>query len=523
MAIKPESILTGYPDIFSFESNKKINEQMEKGIAKIKFGNEQATGFFCEIPFPSKENMLPVIMLCNHIYNPEISKNETIEIQIKSESEIKKIDLNNRKFYTNKDYDITIIELKEKDNINYFLELDDLIMDDILKNEDKTCQYKDETVYAIQYPGGKLSVSYGIISDIYEIKKYNFNHLCCTRKGSSGSSILNTNNKLIGIHKAGFEENKGVKKNYNLGTFLNYPIKAFIRKYFPNFQSNTIKKNINIKVHNIKNNKNNMTLKEYCEKYNLDVIDNQHFDLNEKYIGNEGMEDLAKLNLEELIQLNVDNNNLSDINALGTIKCNRLKNLSLNKNDISDINIFANDIFFNLETLSLNNNNISDINILEKANFPKLKELDLSSNIIVDIKVLEKVTFPKLEELNLNKNKISDIEILSKINLESLKFLYLSGNKISNIKVLENFRFNKLKNLNLSQNNISDCKVVAKMKLKGSMRMNLEKNEISDIKPLDGIKFDKLTLILSENPIDTEKNEGLISNLKNNYIDKVIF
>ena len=43
-----------------------------------------------------------------------------LKYKLKSESEIKKIDLNKRKFYTDEDYDITIIELKEKDNINYF-------------------------------------------------------------------------------------------------------------------------------------------------------------------------------------------------------------------------------------------------------------------------------------------------------------------------------------------------------------------------------------------------------------------
>ena len=53
-------------------------------------------------------------------------------------------------------------------------------------------------------------------------KEYNFNHKCCTKGGSSGSPILNMNNKLIGIHK------EGIKNKYNKGLFLNYPIKEFI-------------------------------------------------------------------------------------------------------------------------------------------------------------------------------------------------------------------------------------------------------------------------------------------------------
>ena len=43
-----ESILTGYPNIISFECTKKIIKQMESNISKIKIGKEQGTGFFCK-------------------------------------------------------------------------------------------------------------------------------------------------------------------------------------------------------------------------------------------------------------------------------------------------------------------------------------------------------------------------------------------------------------------------------------------------------------------------------------------
>ena len=79
-------------------------------------------------------------------------------------------------------------------------------------------------MYIIQYPKGKLSVSYGVLDNIYEFKKYNFNHKCNTEGGSSGSPILNLKNKLIGIHKEGYNN------KYNKGTFLNYPIKEYIKK-----------------------------------------------------------------------------------------------------------------------------------------------------------------------------------------------------------------------------------------------------------------------------------------------------
>ena len=50
----------------------------------------------------------------------------------------------------------------------------------------KNKEYIDKTIYIIQYPENELSVSYGILNEIYEFEKYNFNHRCSTKCGSSG-------------------------------------------------------------------------------------------------------------------------------------------------------------------------------------------------------------------------------------------------------------------------------------------------------------------------------------------------
>ena len=147
-----EDILSGYPNVISYECTKKIIEQMEKNIFKIKIGDEQGTGFFCKIPYNNKI----VLMTNNHVIDENINE---INIKIKEEKESRIINLNNRIKYTNKEYDITIIEMNEKDNINNYLELDD----NIELNE----EYIDKTIYIIQYPEGELSVSYGILDNIY--------------------------------------------------------------------------------------------------------------------------------------------------------------------------------------------------------------------------------------------------------------------------------------------------------------------------------------------------------------------
>ena len=248
-----ENHLTGYPRVVSYECSKTIIDQMKKNICKMKIGKEQGTGFFCEIPFPNEDNLLKVLITNNHVINEQTlkKKDAVIPIDIEEEPNTKYLNLNNRIKYTSEKYDTTIIELKENDDIKNYLKLDDKIMEDIINSINKNDKYKDETVYIIQYPEGKLSASYGIIGNLCVDKKYDLLHKCSTNKGSSGSPILNIdNNKVIGIHK------KGVENKYNKGTFLNFPIKEFIQQNHKNVKEENKKdKNENKKKNENKENK----------------------------------------------------------------------------------------------------------------------------------------------------------------------------------------------------------------------------------------------------------------------------
>jgi len=260
-AIK-EKLLKERPSTISYESSEEILNQMNKKICKIKMKDgAQGTGFFCIIPFPNEDNFLPVLITNNHIINQQsLSKeNEIISLMIRNEQKVKVINLSNRKSYTNPDYDITIIELKQEDNIHNFLELDDNILNNILDNDDNDNSnqiYLKETLYILQYPEGKLSVSYGVLDTILIDKHFNFNHSCSTKSGSSGSPIINlSSNKIIGIHKEGLQSS-----NHNRGTFLNYPIRDFIKeKIKTNSKGSYNNKIINIgKINNIDNNNNDI-------------------------------------------------------------------------------------------------------------------------------------------------------------------------------------------------------------------------------------------------------------------------
>ena len=181
----------------------------------------KGTGFFCKISYNNYN--IPVMITNNHIIDSKFFKsNAIIKITLNDDKEDKTISINDKRLiYTNEKYDITIIEINPvKDNIFNYMELDEKIY-----KEQSQIFYSKESVYIIHYANGdKVLVSYGIIN---HIKDYNISHLCCTEKGSSGSPILNiTNNKVIGVHKQASSIS-----NFNLGTFLKYPINDFFKKY----------------------------------------------------------------------------------------------------------------------------------------------------------------------------------------------------------------------------------------------------------------------------------------------------
>jgi len=378
MDYKPEIELENYPKWVSLETTEEIIKQMKTKICKIYLKNGiKATGFFCKISLPN--NQINVLITNNHIINKTIIEEKEI-ITISINNEFKKLKLNNRIIYTDKQYDITIIEIKKEDKIkcDYFeYEQNDFIEKNI-----------KESIYILHYPGDEnVSVSYGIINNIKD--EYEFIHYCSTDNGSSGSPIINLKNKkIIGIHKRTID-------NYNLGTFLNFPINIFIKQNY--IDNNIIEFN---KIFNMN------------IKYNIKILD-----LSKKK--DKCWEYLINLELNELKELDLSYNNIRDISFLEKVKFEKLEKLNLG-----------------------GNKNISNYNILKNVNFKELKELDLSNNDISDISFLEKLKFEKLEKLNLSGNEnISNYNILKNVNFKELKELNLSDNNLSDISFLEKVKF----------------------------------------------------------------------------------
>ena len=210
-----ESMSGGLHSPVTIGQTSIILEQMKNSICKIKIKNVKGTGFFCSIPHgDDKLNLL--ITNSNILDQKIISENSEINLSLNDDEKNIKLKIDeNRKIYSNKEYNITIIEIKPKeDKISNFLEIDEAILEDDYK-------LSNESIYIIHYPKfgkeQKASVSYGVAKEVDLINS------CSTAAGSLGAPILNlSNNKVIGMNRT---TNKG---GSNKGVFLQYPIKEYL-------------------------------------------------------------------------------------------------------------------------------------------------------------------------------------------------------------------------------------------------------------------------------------------------------
>ena len=242
--------------MISLKQNKILTSFLEKYICKINNKlEEKGTGFFCKMPFPDQFKLLPVLITNNHFLDEDnIKVNNIIKLSLDNDKIYKNIEISNtRKVYTNKDLDITIIEVyPNEDKIDdYYLDIDDY----------KNNNYKDEEICILQYPNGLEGASYSI-GKLENIDNEDIYHNCSTKFGSSGGPIINlSNNKVIGIHKGTTNSNS----NINKGTFIKYAIEEFNKKYPQN--------NNKINISNISKHQNCILAEIYINDYevNMDI------------------------------------------------------------------------------------------------------------------------------------------------------------------------------------------------------------------------------------------------------------
>jgi len=199
---------------------EEITDVLSNSIARIEYKIESSndniisTGFFIKLNIKGK--LFNFLFTCKHSVGEKEIQSE-IEITIyfgksKKEKNVNiKLDKRQRFIIALKNLDVTVIQILPKDNISK----DKYLLPDynyLSGNSD----YKNKQIYIGGYPNviihkKEKHYSSGVIRSI--IKNYHFLHSADTRAGSSGSPIINSDKKVIGIHNGAYEK-------LNSGTFI---------------------------------------------------------------------------------------------------------------------------------------------------------------------------------------------------------------------------------------------------------------------------------------------------------------
>ena len=243
----------------SIEKTEIILGQMKNCVCKIHKEGNTGSGFFLKIPYDNQ--LLNLLVTSNRVLNEkEIKVGNVINISLNNEKIFKEIKLDSkRKTYTNKELDITIIELKDEDNLQHFLLLDENIINNDVNNYNNI--YKNESLYILNYLYNKDI--YTLYSTPNKTEENKIIHKCNTDTSSSGSPIiLLKNNKVIGIHCG------NSKDNFNFGILLKKSLLDYMKLNGENKNINKTNKNyiiaeIDIKKEDIgKKIRNNIGIEE---------------------------------------------------------------------------------------------------------------------------------------------------------------------------------------------------------------------------------------------------------------------
>ena len=195
----------------SLQDLKKICEQMEKSVCKIKcISKGHGTGFFCLIQ--NGWDFLRFLVTNYHVLpQKDIKKGNKIKFSMNNDKINLEIYIDESRItFANEKYDVTFIEIRPTDGIDKdsFLDIDN----DIFKDD---YTYKDMPIYLLHYPKGEaIYKASGLIQGLKE-NKFTLEHYCDSDFGSSGGPLICLKNfKVIGVHKGGADQKIGILEHY---------------------------------------------------------------------------------------------------------------------------------------------------------------------------------------------------------------------------------------------------------------------------------------------------------------------
>ena len=289
---------------------------------------------------------------------------------------------------------------------------------------------------------------------------------------------------------------------------------------------------------------------------------------NNKKINNEDIKQLSQIKFNNLKEIHLSGNEITDIELLCNISLpylellnlsyNKIKNITplgqlntpkefkylfIQNNQIEDIQVFIDcySSFKYLEILRLDENNIDENSDSYKAFTEKYDgkdnqdAKDIKDNIIItssyinEIRKKYKINYD-LGEIELKGTKESNLIlrklfiIITQKNQNKIRKLNLSNNKIVDPSLLNRIQFDFLEELDLSLNQIKNLNFLERMNAKNLTNLLLDNNYINDLSPLEKYKkrFHHLNYIsLKNNNFDFEqpKNKLILKKLsiRNDY------
>ena len=496
---------------------KTINSGKEKCICKIMIKenskSKSATGFICYIKQYNKK----VILTNNHVINEDFLKNEK-KLKILINNEKKEINLELQRYKsTDKEIDYTIIEIREEDGINDYLEIDE----DIYQKN-----YKNEIIFSEQFPrGDKLNYSHG---KIITKNKNLFLYSLATEEGSSGSPIILFNNsKVIGMHRGFILDKKN--NRINIGIPINIIIGNIIKCIY---EINGFNLNKQIQIINNgyydKNNKFIETNKEIKNKFEI-MINGKIKSNTMKYKFNKrGYFTIFIIIRKRMINMSCMFSNCDSLKLidLSNFKANNITNMSK--------------MFYNCKSLKsinlskFNTNNVTDMSKMF-SDCESLKSIDLSSfntnNVTNMSNMFSKCYSLKSIDLsNFNTNNVTNMSWMFS-DCDSLKSIDLSHFNNNNLIDMSRMFYNceSLESVDLSNfnaNNVtdmswafSDCKLLKTINL-SNFKTNNHINMSCMLSNCKSLEFFNLSNFNDNNSSNKSK---IISMSTNNNLDKIFY
>ena len=219
------------------------------------------------------------------------------------------------------------------------------------------------------------------------------------------------------------------------------------------------------------------------------------------------------LNLKELT---LDNNNINNIYPLFSCEFPVLEMFDLQDNEIDNTIIYLLEKLNLPELISLNiySNKITDLKLFEVIKkFKKLKIFYAGENQFEIYKnPKDFYEFPEsLEEFGMTGNLEGDkCNFIKRLDISNLKIYYISRNNIDNLSYIENIKFKRLEKFFSMKNNISDIKEIMKIQGKENLKLiDLRGNQIKNFNELIDIisEFPKLERLVVKNNKDIKETQ----------------